>query len=89
MINYNLTTVPDTLKMLQAVEETTDVGASVAFTCYYSIFSIVDPATYSNLFAEFAIIYNLLYNLGFMYTDVQQFIELDPATFASNELYWH
>ena len=44
MINYNLTTVPDTLKVLQAVEETTDVGASVAFTCYYSIFSIVDPS---------------------------------------------
>ena len=70
MLNHNLTVAYDTLKFLQTIESSTDVGSHLIFNCYYSAFSIVDPKTYSNLFTNNAIIFNLLYNLGFMYTDV-------------------
>ena len=43
MIEYNLTTVPDELKMLQSIEATADVGSHTFFACYYSIFAVVDP----------------------------------------------
>jgi hypothetical protein len=64
----------------------TDVGASIVFNCYYSVFAVIDPTTYSNLFAGSTIVYNLLFNLGFMYTSVVGFINANQATEGTN--YW-
>ena len=69
-LNHNLTVAYDTLKFLQSIESATDVGSHLIFNCYYSAFSVVDPKTYANLFSGGTIVFNLLYNLGFMYTDV-------------------
>ena len=67
---HNLTVAYDTLKFLQSIESSADVASHLIFNCYYSAFSIVDPRTYRNLFTNNAIVFNLLFNLGFMYTDV-------------------
>lgn len=88
MIDYNYTTVPDNLKFLQSIDATADVGSHTFFACYYSIFAVVDPQTYANLFAEYAIVFNLLYNLGYMYTDITAITTLDPATYTNNYDYW-
>ena len=76
----------DLLNLMKSGEAITDVGSSIIFNCYYSVFSIIDPVTYSNLFTNNAIVFNLLFNLGFMYTDVSSIIQLNQATEGTN--YW-
>ena len=70
MIYHNISITPNNLGMLQSIDATTDVGSHLVFNCYYSFFSVIDPNTYANLFKDNALIFNILYGLGYMYTDV-------------------
>lgn len=47
------------------------VGYGIVFNCYYSVWTAINPATYSTVFSGQTILMNVLYGLGFMYTDVQ------------------
>ena len=80
--NFNM------LNILNAAESNMDVAASAVFNCYYSAWSIVAPQTYSNLFAGNNIVFNLLYNLGYMYTDVQAIITRPHTDFGDTYGYW-
>ena len=85
---YNITVVPDTLKVLYTIDNSADLFSSLFFNCYYSAFSVVDPKTYSNLFVGGTIVFNLLYNLGYMYTDVSALITRPLSDFATTKDYW-
>lgn len=88
MFVNNLT---DTLNFLHTIESSADLFSYTTFDCYYSLFSIVDPQTYATLFSDNNFLFNLLYNLGYMYSDVSNFISLDhtdTTKFPENRDYW-
>lgn len=51
-------------------------GAHIIHSCYFSFFSVIDPGTYAQLFAEYEILLNILFNLGFMYTSINRAFDL-------------
>ena len=53
-----------------------DVGYGILFNCYYSVWGAVNPATYSDTFGGSKILMNILYGLGYMYTDVNSALAL-------------
>lgn len=61
-----------------------DVAYGIIFNCYYSAWSALNPATYSTVFGGSTILMNILYGLGFMYTDVRGAVNL-ATTYTS---YW-
>jgi hypothetical protein len=52
----------------------------ITFNCYYSMWTAVNPATYSTVFGGQTILMNVLYGLGFMYTDITTAIALPTTT---------
>ena len=77
---YNLIannfTKSDMLNTLRSTETMFDVANSVIFNCYYSAWSAVDPNTYNSVFGGTTILMNILYGIGFMYTDVRGILGL-------------
>ena len=47
---------------------------SILFNCYYTVRSPVQAAQYNREFTPMVIVWNMLFNLGFMYTDVKDSI---------------
>lgn len=69
-------TKADILNTLRSTETILDIGYGVIFNCYYSAWSVVNPATYTDTFGGLTILMNILYGLGFMYTDVRKALDL-------------
>jgi len=67
--------------MLTAVRDLTLRIDGAIFNCYFTVTSPVVAADYSNGFSLSLLIWNILFNLGFMYTAVKgilMFLWLDP-----------
>lgn len=77
-------TKADSLNTVRSTESMFDVAYGIVFNCYYSAWSAINPASYSSVFGGSTILMNILYGLGFMYTDVSGAISL--ATTYSD--YW-
>lgn len=56
----------------------------IVFNCYYSTKAVVNPETYKNVFSGMTLLFNILYGLGYMYTDVVYMIYLNPTATS----YW-
>ena len=61
---------------MRSAETMFDVVYGVFFNCYYSVWTAANPATYSETFGGHKILMNVLYGLGFMYTDMNKAIQL-------------
>ena len=61
---------------MRSAETMFDVFYGVTFNCYYSVWTVINPATYNSVFGGSKILMNVLYGLGFMYTDVNNALKL-------------
>ena len=69
-------TKSDTLNTIKSAETMFDIAYGVMFNCYYSVWTAVNPASYKEVFGGTKILMNVLYGLGFMYTDVNNALAL-------------
>lgn len=83
MIANNITN-SDALDTLKSVHSMFSVSYGILFNCYYSAYSAVNPSTYASIFGGTTVLMNILYGLGFMYTDVTTAL----ATSTSLSNYW-
>jgi hypothetical protein len=72
----NNATKSDYLNTIKSTETMFDVFYGIMFNCYYSAWTAINPATYSTVFGGQTILMNILYGLGFMYTDVTSALNL-------------
>ena len=66
----NNVTNTDVLNTLISANTMFDVIYGITFNCYYSVWTVINPSTYSTVFGGQTILMNTLYGLGFMYTDI-------------------
>lgn len=59
-------------------------GHGLLFNCYYSVFTVIDPNTYANMWVGNDIFYNILFNLGYMYNNIYKIYILAET----DEEYW-
>ena len=57
----------------------THIIYGIQFNCYYSVWSVANPTSYANVFGGLTLLYNILYNVGFMYSDVKKMLTLSSA----------
>ena len=84
-IYQNITKV-DLLNSARSIESMFDVSHGVIFNCYYSVWTAVDPSTYSGVFGGVTVLLNILFNLGYMYTDVKNIMAMTLTT--NSQDYW-
>lgn len=78
LITNNLTK-SDITNTVKSAETMFDVGYGIIFNCYYSVWTAINPDTYSSVFGGDVILKNILYGLGFMYTDVKSATALSTS----------
>lgn len=79
------TTILDGLKGIQALIR--DLHGSL-FNCYYTITNPVQAAQYNKEFTLLVIGWNILFNLGYMYTNIKMiYTFLAPADTVSTKTY--
>ena len=57
--------------------------ASIVFNCYYTVTNPVEAAQYNRKFNVFVILWNILFNLGYMYTDGKNILQFFYRVVAS------
>jgi len=66
--------------MLRSTETMFDIFYGTVFNCYYSVWTVINPTTYNEVFGGSKILMNILFGLGFMYTDVNSAINLSTTS---------
>jgi hypothetical protein len=66
-------------------------GNSILFNCFYTITNPVEAAQYNRKFTPVVILWNILFNLGFIYTNVKNSILFffPGTTTNTNDWGWH
>ena len=76
--NYNLGKYDETAKSIASVLRS---GNSILFNCFYTVTNPVEAAQYNRKFTWEVIGWNILFNLGFIYTNIKNAIVFFyPAT---------
>ena len=85
--NLSLTNI-DTINILYTIEGTADAGANIIFNCFYSIFVLFSFDTYVNLFTGGEILFNVLFGVGTIYTDISTYLNLDIFNYTYTRDYY-
>lgn len=59
----------------------------ICYNCYMGVHESIDPISYQNLFTSDELLLNILFNAGYMYTDIYNIATNSPAT-VSNWAYF-
>lgn len=71
LTNFDAGIYDETAKSIAAMLRS---GNSIVFNCFYSITNPVEAAQYNREFTPSVILWNILFNLGFIYTNVKNAI---------------
>ncbi len=72
---YNAASVQQWQNMITAFQWILRAFYGISFSCIYSFISFVDPAMYEALFGSSEVLFNILFNLGYIYNDVKNVVE--------------